>query len=250
MSRYGYDYSLAPSRSVGWRSRLATVMSVGAIVAISAVSGAAVALNLLGPAGTTPDRPLTVAAPARPVSAPVAPTVTPAPPQPANARPVVAQPQVPPVGVRPASAPAAAAAPQPAPAAAVEALPAAQVPERELTFTQGYARRRAIQAAADAASGIKTEVARAESQSQLGRAAKAKPRAIANANPPQDQRRVAEAREEGGLFSRFDQPQRFDFARHQALAFGESRDPRADRRPPPRGGLFGNSPSGFFGGLF
>ena len=91
-----------------------------------------------------------------------------------------------------------------------------------------------------------------ETQGQFGRAAtKAKPKAVARANAPQDQRRVAEAREEGGPFSRFDQPERFDFARHQALAFGDPRDPRANRRPPPQGGgLFGNSPSGFFGGLF
>jgi hypothetical protein len=75
-----------------------------------------------------------------------------------------------------------------------------------------------------------------------------KPKAVARATTPQDQRRVAE---EGGPFSRFEQPEKFDFSRHQALAFGESRDQRAIRRPPPQGGgLFGNSPSGFFGGLF
>ena len=65
MSRYGYDYSLAPSPSTGWRSRFATVMTVGAIVAISAISGAAVALNLLAPARTTADRPVTIATHAR-----------------------------------------------------------------------------------------------------------------------------------------------------------------------------------------
>jgi hypothetical protein len=119
------------------------------------------------------------------------------------------------------------------------------VAESELTFTRGYARRHAIQAAANSPT---TDVARVETNGQFGRAAKVKPKAIARANAPQDQRRVAE---EGGPFSRFEQPERFDFSRHQALAFGDPRDPRADRRPARQGGgLFGNSPSGFFGGLF
>jgi hypothetical protein len=249
MSPYGYDYSLAPSPSTGWRSRFATVMTVGAIAAISAISGAAVALNLL--AGPTPDRSATIVAHALPATVPAAKTVTPATPQlasaPANAT----------ATVRAVSPPAATPAPQPAPAvaAAVEAPPTAHVSESELTFTRGYARRHAIQAAANAAPGVtsespKTEFARVETQGQFGRAAKAKPKAIARANAPQDQRRVAEAGEAGGPFSRFAQPEKFDFSRHQALAFGDPRDPHANRRPPPQGGLFGNSPSGFFGGLF
>lgn len=248
MSPYGYDYSLAPSASTGWRSRFATVMTVGAIVAISAISGAAVALNLLGPAGTTADWPVTVATHARAPSVPVAPTVTPAAPRPATA--IIATAQVPAAVVRPASPPAAAPAPQPAPAvAAVEAPPTAHVAESELTFSRGYARRHAMQAAAaEAAAGVKsdsakTDMAGVETQGQLGRAATKKPKAVARATAPQDQRRIAEARAEGGLFSRFDQHERFDFGRHQALAFGESRDPRANHRPPPQGG-------GFFGGLF
>jgi hypothetical protein len=256
MSPYGYDYSLAPSASTGWRSRFATVMTVGAIVAISAISGAAVALNLLGPAGTTPDRPATVAAHAPAASARAAPTMTPSAPQPANVRVAVAHAQVSPAAIRPTSPPAAAPT-QPAPqsasaVAAVEAAPTAHVAESELTFTHGYARRRAIQAAAEASSASpKTALARVETQGQLGRAASRKPKAVARAIVPQEQRRVADAREATGPFSRFEQPERFDFARHQALAFGESRDPRAIRRPPPHGGgLFGNSPSGFFGGLF
>ncbi len=244
MSPYGYDYSLAPRTSTGWRSRFATVMTVGAIVAISAISGAAVTLNLLGP-GTTADRPATVAAPARPATAAVVQTLTPATPQPAKATVAAVQTQPP---------PAAAPAPPAPKAAAVEAPPPAHVAESELTFTRGYARRRAIQAAAEAATAVKSDspkMARVETTGQLGRAATRKPKAIARTTTPQDQRRVAEMREEGGPFSRFEQPERFDFARHQALAFGESRDPRAVRRPPPQGGgLFGNSPSGFFGGLF
>jgi hypothetical protein len=135
--------------------------------------------------------------------------------------------------------------------AAVEPPPPAHLTESELTFTRGYARRRAIQATASATSeSPKTAMARVETQGQLGRAATRKPKAVARTTAPQDPRRVAEVREEGGPFSRFEQPERFDFARHQALAFGESRDPRAVRRPPQGGGLFGNSPSGFFGGLF
>jgi hypothetical protein len=242
MSPYGYDYSLAPSPSTGWRSRFATVMSVGAIAAISAISGAAVALNLLAPAGTAADRPVAVATYVRPASKPVAQTMTPAAPQPAITTATVAPSRVPAAAVRPASPPAAAPAPQPVPAvAAVEAPPTTHVAESELTFTRGYARRHAIQAAVETSSpkseGPQTAVAGLETQGQFGRAAKAKPKAVARANAPQDPRRVAE---EGGPFSRFDRPERFDFARHQALAFG---DPRANRRPPPQQG-------GFFGGLY
>jgi hypothetical protein len=257
MSPYGYDYSLAPRATTGWRSRFTTVVTVGALVAISAVSGAAVALNLLGPAGTPADRPAIFAMHAPAASAPVAAqTLMPAAPQPAKATVAVAPSQAPPAAVHPASPPAAAPAPQPAPAvAAVEPAPTAHVSDSELTFSRGYARRRAIQIAADAVSaprpaGPATEVARVETQGQFGRAAR-KAKAIAHTNTTQDSRRVAEAREEGGPFSRFEQHEKFDFGRHQALAFGDSRDPRANRRPPPQGGgLFGNSPSGFFGGLF
>jgi hypothetical protein len=256
MSPYGYDYALTRSAPTGWRSRFASVMTVSAIVAISAVSGAAVAVNLLGSAATPADRPAIFAMHAPAASPPgAAQTVTSAA-QPAKATVAVAPSQVPPAAIQSASPPAAAPAPQPKPAvAAVEAPPPAHVLESELTFSRGYARRRAIQAATDAASALTstsptTEVARVEAQGQFGRAAR-KPKAVAHTNTPQDQRRVAEAREEGGPFSRLEQSDKFDFGRHQALAFGEQRDPRLNRRPPPHsGGLFGNSPSGFFGGLF
>ena len=249
MSRYGYDYALAPSRSTGWRSGLANVLTIVAIAAISAISGGAVALNLLGPGRTEADRPVTTVTHARPASVPVARAVTPATP-PAARAPVKAaaavaqqpQPKVPapapqpkvPAAPQPSAQAAAAPAPQAAPAAvaAVEEATTVQVPESNLTFTHGYARRRAVQAAAEAAAP-KIEVARAEAQTQLGRAARF--RAVARA--PQDQRRVAERGDE-----------RFDFGRHQALAYG---DPRANRRPPPQGGgLFSHSPGGFFGGVF
>jgi hypothetical protein len=177
--------------------------------------------------------------------------VAPATPQPAITTATIAPSRVP-GAVRPASPPAAAPAPQPTPVAAIAPPPTTHVSESELTFTRGYARRRAIQAAVDASGpksdGPQTAVARVETDGQLGRAAKAKPKAVARANAPQDPRRVAE---EGGPFSRFDRPDKFDFGRHQALAFGDARDPHANRRPPPQqGGLFGNSPGGFFGGLF
>jgi outer membrane biosynthesis protein TonB len=261
MSPYGYDYSLAPGAPTGWRSRFATILTVSAVAAISAISGAAVALNLLGPAGsTTADRPVTVATHTLrhtvPARAPVAPTVTLAAPEPATASPnasaTAAHSPAPAVAEQPPSPPAAAPSPQPAPVqkpapsphpapaavAAVEEPPTAQVPEKELTFTQGYARRRAVQAAADAASGVKSEsqnaeVAPVDARPQPARAA-AKTKSRAAVRAAQEQRRIAE---EGGWFGQRD---RFDFARHQALAYGE-RDPRA-RRPPPQGG--------FFGGLF
>jgi hypothetical protein len=126
-------------------------------------------------------------------------------------------------------------------AAPVEQPKTAPVPDSQLTFTKGYARRRAVHEAATAGSGAKIEVARAESQTQVGRAAtKARPRTtVARQNGPQDQ---------SGPFARADQPGRFDFARHQALAFG---DPRTSRRPPPQqGGVFSSSPGGFFRNLF
>jgi len=245
MSPYGYDYSLAPRASSGLRSRLTTVLTVTAIVAISAVSGAAVTLNLLGPTATPAERPAIFAMHAPAASAPQ--TATPAPPRPANATVAVApRSQAPAPAVQPVSPPATASAPQPKPAvAAVEAPAIAHVPDSELTFSRGFARRHAIQAAADAASapkseGAKAEVARVETQGQHGRAAR-KTKAVAH-NNMQDQRRVAEARGEGGPFNRFEQHERFDFGRHQALAFGDSRDPRPVRRQAPSGG--------FFGGLF
>jgi hypothetical protein len=111
------------------------------------------------------------------------------------------------------------------------------VPDSELTFSSGYARRRAVQAAATAGSGAKIEVARVESETKVGRPAKARPKTtVARQNAPQDQ---------SGPYARFDQPNRFDFARHQAMALGDSRAER--RAPQQQGGLFGG---GFFRGMF
>src|SRR5690242_11172274 len=164
MSPYGYDYSLAPRASTGWRSRFTTVLTVSAIVAISAVSGAAVTINLLGSGAAPAERPAIFAMHAPAATAPVvAPKVTPAPPQPANATVAVAPAQRPAPAVQPASPPAAAPAPTPQPKPAVVAVeppPTAHVPDSELTFSRGYARRHAIQAAANSAP--KTEGAASE----------------------------------------------------------------------------------------
>jgi hypothetical protein len=261
MSRYGYDYPLTP-RQNGWRSVFRNVLMVGAIAAISAVSGGVVALDLLGPGSAVTDRPALVSPPVQPASVRVARTVTPpAASAPTNAGAAIEKPQAAaatataaPAQPSPTPAPEVAQAPM-APTASVEqpkgaqgsAQASAQVPESELTFTTGYARRRAMQTAATAGSGTKTEVAHIEEQNQVGRGAKAKPKStVARQNGPQDQRRVADAHDE--------QPAKFDFARHQqALALGDPRDPRANRRPPPpqqQGGLFGSSFGGMFRGLF
>jgi hypothetical protein len=253
MSRYGYDYSLTPRRPTGWRSALTNVLMVGTIVAVSAISGAVVTLQLFGQGTSAADSPAMAAATAPP-STPAARTVKrrvqePASAQ-ANAGSAVDQPQAVVAAARPTPipTPTPVAAPAPQAAAPADAKAAAHVSERELTFTNGYARRRALQEAA--ASSAKVDVARLEAQSKVGREAiKIKPR-VARTNAPQDQRRVADAREAGGLFDRFDHSERFDFGRHQAMAFGDPRDQRANRRPPPQGGSFSNSPGGFFGGLF
>jgi hypothetical protein len=265
MSRYGYDYSLTPSRPTGWHSAFTNILAIGTVVAVSAISAAIVTLQLFGPATSAPNGPATTAGPA--MAAATAPPYVLAErlvrvPKLASAHANSAQafetPQAVVAAARPTPAPVSVPAPQAAPAApVVPAAPVAladahaspKVSESELTFTHGYARRRAVQEAA--ASGAKVDVARLESQNQIGREAtkKAKPR-VARTNSPQDQRRVADAREAGGLFDRFDQPDRYDFGRRQAMAFGDQRDPRTNRRSPPQGGSFSNSSGGFLGGLF
>jgi len=73
------------------------------------------------------------------------------------------------------------------------------VPESELTFTTvmpgGAPYMQPLPC-----SGTKTEVARIEEQSQVGRGTKAKPRTtVAHQTGPQDQRRVADARDQQAL---------------------------------------------------
>jgi hypothetical protein len=236
-------------------------LTVAAVAAISGISGAVVALDLLGTGSAVAERPVVLrqAHPAsvhvaqtasQPASAPTKAAAPAQPPQAATApasatlaqptaRPATAAASVPvaqsPVQPAAALAPHAAPAPQPAPAASaapVEPKTAnAKVPDSELTFSSGYARRRAVHEAVTSGSGA--HVARVESQTQVGRVAtKAKPKTtVARQNAPQDQ---------SGAFARFDQ-------RHQALAL-DQRDSHTNRRPPQQqGGLFGG---GFFRGLF
>lgn len=263
MSRYGYDYSITPNRPSGWRSAFTSILLIGTVVAVSAVSGAVVTLDLLGPANSGPDRPLiTATATTHPAPTSIR-VATPSTPKPhaaiapahkaaAVAPPPVAAPAATPAQPtsHPISQPAVAPAPQPSTPAAVASVDepeTASIPDRELTFTQGYARRRAMQEAATTGSGAKTGSVRVASQSQIGRAAKAKPRMIARQNTL-DQRRFADARDQGAFFSRFDQSNRSDyFAHHQALAYGDPRANQTRRAPSQQGGMFG----GFFrGGLF
>jgi hypothetical protein len=245
MSRYGYDYSLTPGHPKGWRSLFRNVLVVGAIAAISAVSGGVVALDLLGSGSAAAHRQAPVTQ-TQPVSVRVARAVTPAPPAaraPTHAGAAVEKPQAPaataiaapaqpPAQPSTSPAPQVASTPDAAPAvstATVEEPKTVRVPESELTFTTGYARRRAVQTAATTGAGTKTEVARGEEQNHIGRGAKVKPRTtVARQNA--DQRRLADAHQ-------------------QTFAFG---DPRSNRRPPQQqGGLFSSNPfGGFFRGTF
>jgi hypothetical protein len=267
MSRYGYDYSLTSSRPPGRGSAFAAVLAIGAVVAVSAVSGAVVTLQLFGPAESSPTNrsAIAVAAPA-PVAPPhVVPpyiaaehlamprvhdlSITLTAPhasvgtivEQTKAVAAVAQ-STPAQASTPVSPPAPQAAAAPAPTASADEQSVARASDSELTFTSGYARRRAVQQAA--ASATKVDTARLESQSQFGRVAvKARPR-IARTNVTPDPRRTADARQPGGPFDRSDSD-RFDFGRRQAMAYG---DPRGNRRSPQQGGPF--SSGGFFGGLF
>jgi hypothetical protein len=250
MSRHGFEYSISPSRPAGWRSFLANFLMVITVAAVSAISGAVVALELLGPdkpgvraTARIAPAPMRVAQPSAPATA--APAVIELPrvlativqPVPQAVAAPAPQPAVAPAPQQVAApAPPAAPAPTAAPAQAValaDAHAVAQVPESELTFTHGYARRRAVQDAANAASG---QVARVESETQFGReAVKVRPRTVARVDS-----RAADAR---GLFWRFDQPARYDSSRH--LAYG---DPRTNQNRRSQGGPFGSG--GFFGSLF
>ena len=251
MSRYGYDYSLMPSRPTGWRSVFSNVLMVGAIAAVSAISGGVVALELLGPPTSAAGAPAITAAAVAPAPARAARVVTPRPSQQVSAPTTVGaameQPELPAAAAQPAAAPAPQSTPVVALASADEQA-AAPAPESDLTFTSGYARRRAVHAATQAALSQNIDVAKVESEAQVGRAAnKAKPKVtVARTNGTLDQPRTADARGSGGTFEQSD---KFDFARHQALAFG---DPRQNRRAAPQqgGGLFSNSSGGFFRGLF
>ena len=247
MSRYAYDYSLSPARPTGWRGTLAGMTVVGTVIAVSAVSGALVTLQLFGaptPAVVTPR--LVAAAPVAPASQLVATRVgalaakaTPAPIARNHVAPPATVAAAPSTPAAPHAAPPVAAPASTASVAAVAQPAPAPIAESELTFAKGYALRRAVANGAVMRHG-KVLVA---AQGQLGRGAvKPKPRVhVARNNAGTADRRRADAY---GMFQRFDRPDQFDFNRHQALAYGEQRSARRRSEPPPR------QSGGFFGGLF
>jgi hypothetical protein len=124
------------------------------------------------------------------------------------------------------------ATPQTVPAIPPAAFADANAPvsDRDLTFAKGYAQRKAAQNAAQGAPATKVATL-----NQFGRSAtvQPKPKMIARTDPRLDPRHT---REEGSWSGRY------DFERHQALAFGDSRQ---NRRPPPVA-----SPFGIFDRLF
>ena len=245
MSRYAYDYSLTPVRPTGWRATFATVTVVGTVMAVSAISGALVTLQLFASTPPTVTPPVATASAVAPASQPVATRVI-AMVTKAVSDPVARHEAEPPATTvaapaAPQVAPPVAAPPGPTPAAAV--APPAPIAESELTFAKGYAQRHAIANGAVVRHGKVLVAAHA----QLGRAAKPKPKVYARNNATSLERRRADTAHSDayGMFQRFDRPDQFDFNRHQALAYGEQRATRRrnDTPPPPR-------PNGFFGGLF
>jgi hypothetical protein len=261
MSGYAYDYTLAPARPSGWRSVFSNVVTVTAIAAVSAISGAVVALELMAPqqrdaatlVGAVPVRAAAVATPAPVVSTPR--VARPRAPETARASvqdrsehtAAVAAAAVPSPQTSVSAAPAA-PAPQAAPPAA-EAVASTAVPDSELTFAKGYSLRRAAREAT--AAQIKTAETKVVAEHQFGRAQvviKRKPKEprdnlFAQSNGGQDNRRAG-WHDPFSFFDRNDGP-----GHNQAMAYGDS----SQRRRPPQqqGGLFSNSSGGgLFGGLF
>jgi hypothetical protein len=264
VSRYGYDYSLTPARPTGWRGTLANITIFATVMAVSAIGGVVVTLELFGSPAAPPvvATPATASLPpasqaaaqpaARPMTKVLALVTTPkSAPATASAAAIVDVHAAPPVTVAAAPAvepslpppPAAAQAPQPQPT---------PVADSDLTFAKGYAQRQAIARGAPVRHG-KVVV---EAKTNLGRTAlKSKPKTyVRNTNTPDDQRRVAAAQRPDafGMFQRFERPDQFDFNHHQALAFGEQRTSRRNNNdaPRPAAPAYGNSPNGLFGGLF
>jgi hypothetical protein len=254
MPRYGYGYSLTPARPTGWSGTLANITILATVMAVSAIGGVMVTLELFGSSA----RPM--------VMAPALQAASPAATRPATQ--VVALALAP--RITPKSAPAAASTTSStdthvAPPATVAAAPAVEptpaplpqpspVADSDLTFAKGYAQRVAVAHGAPLRHG-KVVV---EAKTNLGRTAlKSKPKTVArntntNTNTPDDQRRVAAAQPGAfGMFQRFERPDQFDFTHHQALAFGEQRTTRRNNDAPrPAAPSYGNSPNGMFGGLF
>jgi hypothetical protein len=263
--RYGYDYSLTPARPTGWRGTLANITIFATVMAVSALSGAVVTLELFASsappiaARATAAQPPAPHATAQSATQMVALAVTPksAPTSTPKSAPAATTASIADAhAVPPATVAAAAIAPIPAPPAVVQ-TPQPQsspVADSDLTFAKGYAQRRAIARGAPVRHG-KVVV---EAKTNLGRTAlKSKPKTYArntntNTNTQDDQRRVAAAQPGAfGMFQRFERPDQFDFTHHQALAFGEQRTTRRNNDAPrPAAPSYGNSPNGMFGGLF
>ncbi len=238
MSRYAYAYSLTRSRPTGWRGAFASVIVFTTVMAVSAISGALVTLELFAP--TAPAAASTPVAAAVAPAAPAVRQVAMAPvPQhvsaPAASNEQAQQPATVAVALADRQAPAA-----PPPAVAAVPPPAA-IAESDLTFAKGYAARHGQ--GVMASHGGKIVVAAAAK-------ARPKPKVYAR-NRAADRRPIPAAHAEAyGMLQRFDRPSQFDFTRHQALAFGEQRLVRQRNYSPPPAAPYGNSPNGLFGGLF
>ena len=257
MSGYGYDYSLTPARS-GWRSVLTGFLTIVAVVAVSTISGAVVTLELIAPSpqraahNRANDTQVTASVPQQTVSQQAGPAVA----APKVASHVAAPRTVPsadaatPLQSQQAQAPVQPAAPASttvaANAAPVSAVPAASSPiapgaamayaqatvaDSELTFSKGYARRRATQQSVTAAVAGNARLADVGA-SRFGRdnvkvkIYKPRTQAVAAQDPRQDPRRP------DATWS----ANRFDFDRHQALAFGDAA--RQQQHRAPNGGNF------------
>jgi hypothetical protein len=255
MSRYTYDYTIAPARPTGWRSVLTNLVVLTAVVLLSVISGAVVAYDLVvGQAREGAPPAVAVAAPIQvPVQAPIpAPAVKQASVVPSSAAvpapeaPKVTQPAAHPEVVGTVTAPAAPQAPVSAPPSqSAQSAPRSQndsasISSGDLTFAKGYAQRRAAQQAAAAQAATANKVAAAAkaptanvnvaaaAEKQFGRpAVKRKPSSVLAQNA---------RNERYGMFERFD-----GSAHHEALAFGDSSPSRPTRRM--------NS-GGWFDGLF
>jgi hypothetical protein len=270
MSSYPHGYTLSPARPSGWGSVFAGVVTVIAVVAVSATSGALVMAELVGsrpdaapppsasamsaieiPAvrqaaapAATPAQP-TKARPAEDKRVAALPAPAPAPksvaaPAPAAKPVVAAAPQAAPAA---AANPAVAAAPQAAPAAPAQAANPAQVanavPESELTFTKGYAQRRAAQTAAEQSTPQPT--AHAAADHQFGRPAVTQ-RKPAYARAQEQQRRYAARDSREQYRDQWRERDHYDYRRDRAMAYGDQYQGR--RSNGSQGGLFGN----LFGG--
>jgi len=267
MSAYPHGYTLSPARPSGWGSVFAGVVTVIAVVAVSAMSGALVMAELVGSRPDAAPSPSTsamsaieipsVRQAAAPAAMPAAQTKTrPAEDKRVAALPTPAPAPKPVAAPAPAPKPVVAAAPQPAPAAPTQAPTVAQaapaapaptvaqaanaVPDSELTFSKGYAQRRAAQTAAEQSTPQPT--AHAATDHQFGRPA------VTQRKPTyaraQEQRRYAvrDSREAREYRDQWRDHDRYDYRRDRAMAYGDQYQGR--RSNGSQGGLFGN----LFGG--